>query len=58
MRILRWPICVITIINADIYEIKSAVKALLFVLNPILVVFNRNNMILTNSLITTHIKQT
>ena len=49
MRKLRWPIWVISVIKEEIYEIKSAVKTILFVLNLILAVSYRNNMIFTKS---------
>ena len=42
----------------DIYEMKNAVKTIIFVLNLIFVVSNRNNMILTKSLIAKTVKQT
>ena len=41
MRKLRWPIWAISIIKENIYEIKSAVKTDLLVLNLIFVVSNR-----------------
>ena len=47
MRKLRRPIWVISIIKVEIYEIKSAFKTILFVLNVIFLVYNRNEMILT-----------
>ena len=42
----------------EIYEIKSAVKTFLFVLNLIFIFFYRQNMILTKSKITKCVKQT
>ena len=58
MRKLRWPIWVISIMKEDIYEMKNAVKTIIVVLNLIFVVSNRNNMILTKSLIAKTEKQT
>ena len=49
MRKLRWPIWIISILKEDIYDIKSAVKTIIFVLNRIVVVSIRKNMILTQS---------
>ena len=47
MRKLRWPKWAISIIKKEIYEIKSAVITILFVLNNIFIISNMNKMILT-----------
>ena len=58
MRKLRWPIWVISVIKEEIYEIKSAVKTILFVLNLILEVSNRKKHDYYKFLDTKYVQQT